>query len=194
MRGSAIEHGFTLLEALISMTIMVTLMAWAGPELSSYMATVRLRAAMSSVADSLRLTRLEAIQSNSRAVMCKSADKLQCSSSGDWRQGWIVFLDRNNSGVVDPGETIIFQEPALQNGIKLSGNAPIKSYVSYTALGKSEMRSGAFQAGTFTMCAQSTTPTVAYEIVINNMGRVRVEKTKVGGCDVPTDSPHPPAS
>jgi type IV fimbrial biogenesis protein FimT len=139
---------------------------------------------MSALADGLRRTRFEAIKSNGRAVMCKSADGAQCTSQGDWTQGWVVFQDTNNNGEVDLalGERIWYREQPMLESMRMSGNTPIKNYVSYTSFGRAELLSGAFQAGTFTVCFKSSVPTDVFSVIINNMGRARVQKTIVPSC------------
>ena len=165
------------------MSILSGLIAVATPEVAKMVATVRLRFAMSALADGLRLTRFEAIKNNGRAVMCKSSDGSQCSSQGDWAQGWIVFQDRNNNGKVDAGERIWSREQPMIGSVRLTGNTMIKDYVSYTSFGRAETLSGAFQAGTFTVCSKAPNSADAFTVVINNMGRPRVQKTTVERCD-----------
>jgi type IV fimbrial biogenesis protein FimT len=183
MRGLFGELGHTLAEVLVSMSILSGLMAVAVPELVEMVTSARLRASMSALADGLRLTRFEAMKTNSRIVMCKSFDGLQCSLLGDWSQGWIVFQDRNNSGRLDLGETIVYREMPMKSTFRMKGNTLIKDYVSYTQLGKAEMLSGRFQNGTFTVCAESATKSDAYEVIINNMGRPRVQKVLLDNCN-----------
>jgi type IV fimbrial biogenesis protein FimT len=178
------EYGQTLAEVLLTMSILTALLAMAVPEMSKMVATVRLRSAMSALADGLRRTRFEAIKSNARVVMCKSADGAQCTSQGDWAQGWVVFQDTNNNGLVDLdlGERIWYRELPMSESMWMSGNTHIQNYVSYTSFGRSELLSGAFQAGTFTVCLKSSVATDAYSVIINNMGRPRVQKTVVDHC------------
>jgi type IV fimbrial biogenesis protein FimT len=70
----------------------------------------------------------------------------------------------------------------MHDSMRLTGNTLIKNYVSYTPFGRSETLSGAFQAGTFTVCSKLAGSTDAYTVVINNMGRPRVQKTVVDHC------------
>jgi type IV fimbrial biogenesis protein FimT len=137
---------------------------------------------MTAICDGLRLTRDEAIRRNGRVAMCKSADGSQCTKSGDWSQGWIVFHDSNNSGSVDAQESVLYREPPLSGAIRLSGNTPVSNYVSYTSHGKAKLLSDAFQAGHFTVCAPSAKSTDAYLVYIGILGQPRVEKKQVKLC------------
>lgn len=176
--------GFTLVELLLVVAVIALLQALTAPVFASLVNSVRLSSATNSLFSSLILARSEAIKRNSRAVVCKSGSGLACTSSGGWEQGWIVFHDPNNNAVLDDGETLLYREYALSNLIRLTGNSPVVSYVSYTPMGTTSYTSGAFQAGTLTVCVQSATPVDARQIVISSAGRPRTAKTTVEQCPI----------
>lgn len=183
MRGAAFQVGHTLAELLVSISIFSGLMAVAVPEFSQLVKSVRLRGGMDAIASGLRLARFEAVKRNGSVVMCKSADGVSCNARGDWSQGWIVFHDTNNNGLPEPAESILYRELPLGGDLRLTGNSHIKDYVSYSAFGKAKTLSGAFQAGTFTVCRRAASKTDAYLVAINILGRPRVEKTVVEQCN-----------
>jgi type IV fimbrial biogenesis protein FimT len=174
--------GFTLVELMIVMAVVAILLSLAAPAFSGMVSSVRLSSASNSLFSSLLLARSEAIKRNSRAVLCKSANGDTCVSTGGWEQGWIVFHDANNNAALDIGETVLSREPALPGLIRLTGNNPLISYVSYTPMGTTSYTSGAFQAGTLTVCQQSALPVEARQIVISSSGRPRTVKTVVAQC------------
>ena len=174
--------GFTLIELAMVVALVATLYSLAAPALSGMANSMRLTMAVNSLFSSLLLARSEAIKRNSRTVVCKSATGETCSITGGWEQGWIVFHDANNNASVDTGEVILSREQALPHPVQLTGNGPVSSYVSYTAMGTTTYPSGAFQAGTFTVCTKSLTTVAAREIKINISGRPRTLKTMVQDC------------
>lgn len=174
--------GFTLLELLVVIAVVVTLQSLAVPALAGMVNSIRLTTATNAMFSSLLLARSEAIKRNGRAVLCKSASGEACITTGGWEQGWIVFHDVNNNAAHDVGESVLSREPAISESIRLIGNGPLSSYVSYTSMGATKYASGAFQAGTLTVCAQSTTSTAARQIVISSNGRPRTVKTSVESC------------
>jgi type IV fimbrial biogenesis protein FimT len=182
MRGFLRQRGRSMVEVILAMSIFSGTTALAVPEISRLMATVRLRSGMQSITDGLRLARDEAIRRNGRVVMCKSADGKQCTKAGDWTQGWIVFHDPNNSGQVNGSEAVLYREPPTSGPLRMSGNAEIVDYVSYSAFGKAKQLSGAFQAGTFKICSVSASRTDAYLVIFGISGRPRVQKTVVDHC------------
>ncbi len=182
MRGFSMQRGRSLAEIIMAMSILSGTAALAVPEVPKLLAAVRLRAGMLSISDGLRLARDEAIRRNGRVVMCKSADGRQCTKLGDWTQGWIVFHDPDNSGKVESGEFVLYREPPSTGSLRMSGNAEIQDYVSYSAFGRAKQLSGAFQAGTFTVCLASSESTEAYRVIFGITGRPRVEKATVARC------------
>ena len=174
--------GFTLVEAMVTLALSGISVAAGLPALNSAAASMRLSATTNGYFSNLMLTRSEAILRNSRAVLCKSADGKTCTTSGGWEQGWLVFHDANNNAKVDAGEALLQSQSALPNGIRLTGNQPLASYVSYTSDGSTNYTSGAFQAGTFTLCHPSAGKTDARQIVIASSGRPRVQRVTVSSC------------
>ena len=70
-----------------------------------------------------------------------------------------------------------------ENVILLRGNQSVASYVSYTALGATRLKGGGFQAGTLTVCRRSGVPTPARQVILNALGRPRVQRATVASCD-----------
>ncbi|NVO06682.1 MAG: GspH/FimT family pseudopilin [Rhodoferax sp.] len=178
-------QGATLSELLVVLAIAALLLSMAAPSLSAFVTRVRLKAASDLLVAHLHLARSEAIKRNSRAVLCKSADGQHCATAGGWEQGWIVFHDANGNAFVDPGETILQQQGALRGLLSFSGNALITDYVAYTPDGGANRVSGAFQAGTFILCALSDVPMQARQIVISKAGQIRVALVSGSMCDQP---------
>ncbi len=172
---------FTLVEMLMAVAIMAILTGVAVPALGRIVDATRLTWVANDFLASMYLARSEAIKSKGRAGLCKSADGASCAASGGWEQGWIVFRDRNSNGVLDAGEPVVQRTPALPSGFRLTGNQNLANYISFAPTGRTRMVSGAFQAGTLTLCKQAT-DSEARQIVINNAGRARVDRNPAHLC------------
>lgn len=156
--------------------VLSVLTAVATPSLSRLIDSSRLTSYSNGFLSAMYLARSEAIKRNGRVGLCKSTNGLGCSAGGGWEQGWIVFHDSNDNGVADAGEPVIHSSQALPTGFRLSGNRNVAQYISFVPSGRNRLASGAFQAGTLTLCRQSGTTTEGRQIVINDSGRARVEK------------------
>ena len=171
-------RGFALTELMVTLSVSAILLAASVPTFSQVMVSSRLTAYANDMFATLVLARSEAIKRNQRVALCKSSDDGQtCTGTGSWDQGWIVFVDLVNDANRDASELIVRKMPALPNGYTLNGNASISSYVSYDTQGATKLASGAFQAGTFTLCPPAPAASgQGRKIVISASGRSRVSK------------------
>jgi type IV fimbrial biogenesis protein FimT len=175
-------RGFTLVELLLVLGISAVLLTLGTPAISGMMNSSRLTSASNSLLSSMLLARSEAIKRSSRVVLCKTADGTSCAATGGWEQGWIVFHDVNNNGLRDSGETIIQRTERLPASMRLTGNTNVAKYVSFLSTGVTKLTGGGFQAGTLTICNQAASNGEARNIVLNAIGRPRVERVTGTSC------------
>jgi type IV fimbrial biogenesis protein FimT len=178
---AAAVRGFTVIELLATVTIAATLAAVAAPAMRGMVATARLKSHNSSLQESLMLARTEAIKRNARVVVCKSADQATCTDSGDWQQGWIVFVDNDDSATVTAGEAILHKVQPLAGSFILKSSGNVTEYVSYSSTGAPKVRSSqSFQSGVFTLC--QPTAGDARQIEILATGRLSMGRDPVTSC------------
>jgi type IV fimbrial biogenesis protein FimT len=181
--GQQLVLGATMVEMLMVMAIAGCVLAMALPSMGAMVGSQKAVSTANLFLASLHFTRGEAIKRNGRAVMCKSADHQQCTTSGSWEQGWVVFHDLNNNARVDAGEAVIQQQIGPSAGLVLRGNGPVASYVSYTPSGSAKLMSGAFQAGTFTLCPGSSGGHADIrKVILGGPGRPRLQKGSSADC------------
>ncbi len=161
------------------MAILVTV---AIPAYSNMLTSHRLATQSNTFLSALHFARSEAIKRNGRVVVCKSSSGEACAAGGGWEQGWMVFDDANNNASLDAGENLLRRGQALAEGFVMAGNAPVAAYVSYTPLGLTKKTSGAFQAGTITLCQSAASGGDARQIVISITGRPRINKATAKSC------------
>ncbi len=176
------QAGFSLIELAIALAAFAVLMALALPEMAAWAAASELASFSNVLVTGMNLARSEAIKRNVRVTMCKSADGHACSTVGGWEQGLIVFQDGNQNGVRDVGEPLLRRQQPMPATWVASGNSPVRNYVSYDPVGQSRLANGGFQAGTITVCQRSGGPVDARQIMVNNVGRPRSQKTTVASC------------
>lgn len=181
-RGALRRRGLTLVELVVVLAVLALLLVVSVGSLAEMVQTYRLEAASNEVLQQLYLARYEAIKRNRRVTVCKSADGVFCATKGNWEQGWIAFLDRNRNGNREDGELVLGRLHPLPPDMRIRGNNPVSRYISYAPYGNSKMASGAFQAGTLTVCRASAGPTEGRQVVINAMGRPRLQKAMLDEC------------
>jgi type IV fimbrial biogenesis protein FimT len=176
------QAGYTLVELLVVMALGTILLSVAVPSMTEMLNTQRSNAAGSAFLSSLNLARVEAIKRNARVVVCKSAAGLSCDLTGGWNQGRIMFHDVNNNAALDADEQLIERHGAMPEGLSLTGNTQVANYVSYSASGSAKLITGAFQAGTFTLCAAPASIANVQQIVLSSTGRARSRKGLATDC------------
>lgn len=174
--------GMTFIELLVTISIAAILLTLAVPAFVSLLQSNRFTTFSNNYLTNLHFARSEAIKRNTRVTLCKSADGVTCTKTGYWSQGWLVFHDTNNNAQVDTGEHILRVHEALPINLAFKGNTNVANYVSYSSSGRTQLTSGAFQAGTLTLCRPATSASEARNIVISSTGRPRVEKVNVATC------------
>ena len=150
-------RGVTLIELMVTLSVMAILMAVGAPSLQTFVRNNQLRTAANEMQVALGYARSEAIKRGVPVTVCKSADisavSPACSSSNavSWRSGWLVFADLNQDGVVDTSgttpDTVLRVGGGDSSGpvITPSGFTHFVSYLpGGTAVGGSGVTSGSF--------------------------------------------------
>jgi type IV fimbrial biogenesis protein FimT len=175
------QRGITLVECCTTVGIVAVVTATAAPNLGG-LAGGTDRAYAEELRSTIALARSEAIKGSSRAVICKSNDGSSCSRDGGWSQGWMLFSDTNHNGQRDGDEPVITIREALAPGWRVTGNGSMARYVAFEADGAPAQFSGAFQAGTFTICRSSREALSARSVIMSATGRVRTESRTATAC------------
>ncbi|MBV1932791.1 MAG: GspH/FimT family pseudopilin [Porticoccaceae bacterium] len=127
-------RGFTLLELLVTLAIASILVTLGTPSFMAVLRTNKLSGQANDFISSLNIARSEAVHRSSQTTMCQSADGTSCG--GEWENGWIVFIDPANTGVVNAGEEIILVNDGLDNARHtLQGNTNVNSTVVFDSRG-----------------------------------------------------------
>jgi len=167
---------FTLVELAVALAIAALLAAAAVPAFHGWLSAYQLANHARHLAETMTRARTEAIRRGHRVNLCKSADRQHCAGQGRWEAGFVVFVDVNRDGRIDPDEPLLGIDGPAPPGITIEANRPLDDYVSYTSLGHARMLNGALQMGTFTLCRSGQR---ALLVVLANSGRVRTERTGI---------------
>lgn len=186
--------GVTLIEALVVLALLAILAAIAAPALGQMVAQQRLNATAAELSGALALTRSEAIKQGRRMVLCRAgpeqAPNQRCATNSNtvsapahqWTAGWLLFADLNGNAQREDSETLLRVGSAAPAGVVVVGNMHVARYVSYMPQGHTLLVTGAFQAGTLTVCRAGLSPSPAVQIVISRNGRPRQQHTTVPHC------------
>ncbi|WP_019623733.1 GspH/FimT family pseudopilin [Thioalkalivibrio thiocyanoxidans] len=166
------HQGLTAIELMVTIGVLAILTMLAAPAFSQMLERQRVIGATNSLLNAMHLARSEALKRNERVTLCPSSDGETCRDDGVWADGWIWFADRGNTGLRDQDDPLIgYEAPGLE-GLVVTGNTPVRDYVSYVPRGTTQRLSGALQMGSFTVCGNITD---GRRVIVSSIGRPRSE-------------------
>ena len=155
--GRRVLRGFTLVELMVTISIMAILMMIAVPSFNEVTLSSKLTALANNFVASAQFARSEAIKRNATVTLSEA--------SGGWQNGWMVLRDDG---------AVVYTQKKLPDGFVMSGNV---TSISFSATGV-----GATLA-TLTVCRK--TPSVGNQervVSISATGRPSVARTTAGVC------------
>ncbi len=158
------HSGFTLIELMIVLGIVAILMAFAAPSFQNFVKNDRLSTQINTLVAHLAYARSEAVLRAQQVGLCASSNQTTCTG-GDWKDGWLVYVDSDNSDSYNASTDTI-----LRVNQALSGNNELSSTIGTNFL--YDDRGYAISNGSFSLCDDRSTA-YAKMIVISNTGRVR---------------------
>ena len=155
-------RGFTLVEMMVVLAVMVVLLAVAAPKLAGFTANNQLNGVKTSFTNAIALARSEAAKRGTSVFLRAKGTP---ATGNEFALGWEVIADDDGNGSVSASDTVVRRFDALPSAVKLSGNA----LLSYRATG--------YLAGTsdqtFTLCRISGS-TDGYRVTVSPSGAADV--------------------
>ena len=133
-RPAARSAGFSLIEMLTTMSVLVVLLVIASPGLASLTSANAASAAQGELLAAMTLARGEAIKRGVQVGIAATTvpsggstmAALAAAGSGgtDFSGGWTVFVDADGNGRFDAGEAIVRQQPAFRSSVAVTTTGP----------------------------------------------------------------------
>ncbi|MEM1413096.1 MAG: GspH/FimT family pseudopilin [Pseudomonadota bacterium] len=166
-------RGFTLLELLVTLTVMGLLMVTAVPAYRSFSQNLELRASAQRLASDFLYARHAAMDRGRRVAVCPGRASLGCRELPSWADGWMVFEDQNGDRRWQPGEPVL-RETGPQTGISIRSSAA-RRLVQFFANG-----SAAGSNATLWLCDRRG-PVHGWQVRVSMAGRIRTTAAKKDG-------------
>lgn len=162
--------GFTLLELLITTTIIALLTSMALPSFAKLWQKQQADIYIETLQRAMATARYIAITSREIVSLCPYTET---ACGEEWENGIMVFIDKNNNGIIDNEETLEEFIDFAPNNSSISWRASgRKNYLRYSPTGMAR------QFGRFHICDKEGDLSLARALVISRQGRTRVYRDR----------------
>lgn len=158
------HYAYSLVELLVTLTILVVLMAVAVPGFTSHVQRTRQNTHVDEMLAALYFSRGEAVTRRTTISLC---DDMKKCSSKRWRGQLVVFVDSNQNGRLDESETILRTMQITPPYSWHWSNFRSQNHIAFKSNGMTNSLNG-----TFTLCREDAAERA---IVINVAGRAKLE-------------------
>jgi len=169
------QSGFSLIEVMVTLVVGLVVVGIGAPKLSNMLKSNQLTTSVNDLVYALYIARSEAMKSGTASI-CISSDQTNCTTTGSWDQGWIVFSDVNSDCTLNVGEMVIKTTEGLGNLINV-GNTGIGTCFTY---GGNGFLTPPGTSATFNFCDDRTGTQAGKTITVISSGRPTT--TAYGGC------------
>ena len=167
------QRGFTLLELMITITVLGILLGLAVPSFREAIQNNRIVSQNNEFITALNYARSEAIRRSDTVSVCSSANGTSCSTTTNWSTGWITFVDLNGDGNLNGAEVVMQRGPPAMPNITVNSPAAGGSLTNVRFSGNGMLSS---TAGNFTLLKTGCTGLTARQIAVSVTGRVSTIK------------------
>ncbi|NKB64778.1 MAG: prepilin-type N-terminal cleavage/methylation domain-containing protein [Gammaproteobacteria bacterium] len=123
-----IDHGFSILELLLTLTLIGIALSMALPGFNHLTTELRASTSANLLKSSIKFARSEAITRRVSVRLCPSQNGRDCNLSNQWEKGWIVYLDLTGASARTTNDPILrVYGPTRRISIRKNGRYPTVS-------------------------------------------------------------------
>jgi len=163
------QRGVTVIELMVTLAIGAVVLGLAVPGLQESAVRTRLDSAAQEFFTSAQFARSEAIRLGEEVTLRRNA----MTASGNWENGWTIFVDANGNGVLDAGEQVIRDGAPLMAPLSLNASAGVSDFLTFNRDGRPTRGGGAFVLCHGPSLTEGAQPR-SRAVLINGAGNVRM--------------------
>ncbi|MFQ3236061.1 MAG: type IV fimbrial biogenesis protein FimT [Paraglaciecola sp.] len=156
------QTGVTLVELMISVSIVGVLVTAVAPSMQNILIKNSITAQMNELSAVVQYTRSHAIDQQIDTVLCPSSDFATCSDN--WQHGKIVFVDSNADGMRNENEELLVAKSAVSEPSIVNGTASVLRFLANGATNT---------PAKIVFCSEAGDSTQARALLISLQGRVK---------------------
>lgn len=175
MKKFAANNGFTLIELMITLVVVIILVAIAAPSFNSMIRDSRAATQANNLLASLQTARSESINRGVQVTM-----RHLSNTNSVWEEGWRIFTDWDGDGVFDGDldekdcsvegqDCLLMEQQAIGNNLQLRTGGNYTTWLGFLPSG--EPVSSGLVNDTFKLSMAGTDTRCIY---INRVGRARI--------------------
>lgn len=163
------HYGFTLIELLASIAILTILLAMAAPSMAGLKQRSEITSTHNLLLTGFASARQHAVINHRLTSICPGNTNTGCRSDGVWSDGWLIFVDRNDNGRLDAGDTVVHHENRIPSNVRVKSGAgrPRATFRPDGTAGGTNL--------TLRLCAADE---VRAAVILSNVGRARSASTR----------------
>lgn len=139
--------GFTIIELMITLAVVAVLAAISAPSFSEMLRSHRLTTQANLFLSQMHFARSEAVRRGQPVMI------LSNSSSDNWADGWVIFIDSSFDGEFDQNaDIVLYEQNALQNNITVLSDSNIDDWLAYLPTGYPTASGNIAGNGEFQLC------------------------------------------
>ena len=168
-------QGFTLVELMITVAIMVIIATIGVPSFNSIINTNRLQGPANEVLAAMNFARAEAVRRNNTVIVCKANTAFSACSTGTSDWPGLLVMETNAAGAA----TNVIRVVSFDTALKV--NASVDT-IRYNAQGFIRNATNGALNGTVRVCIPKTTPTEnARDLSFASGGRLNISSVALSG-------------
>ncbi|MEQ8857697.1 MAG: GspH/FimT family protein [Pseudomonadales bacterium] len=169
------KRGYTLVELLAALTVAAVVLALALPAFHGLATSWRGTAALNQLLGAIASARSLAISSGRVVTLCPGLSS-GCLGRNQWHRGFVLFIDEDADGRLDPADRVVTALPELAPGERIYWRSfRNRSYLQFHPRGFTR-----WQNGSFLYCPPGSEASAARMAVINVQGRARPARDSDG--------------
>ena len=152
------RRGFTLIEMMVTLSVLVVVMSVALPSMSDFVAGNQMANAKTSLSGAVALARTEATKRGQVVILAAIGDG---PTGNEFVNGWEIVVDEDGNGAAGVNEPRVRRAAGLQDKIKVAGPRALAFRASGALLGTA--------AEVFTVCRTAGSGT-GYTVTVTPSG------------------------
>ncbi|MDO6563633.1 GspH/FimT family pseudopilin [Amphritea sp. 1_MG-2023] len=157
------QRGFSLIELMVVLSILVILITIGVPSLSGYLNSQRLNTVTQLIKDSYSQARYEAVSRKKAVTLCP-LDISTVSCGKQWGEGVMVYIDENGDGAFNMADDQRLRQADFPEGVTVT--LKNRSQVRISSSGATS------DSGTFLISVSGST--TQNSLIISSAGRIRL--------------------